>query len=84
LPKILLESGPLPEPSGYKAVRGQWVDAQGRQYLTSLLRKYNGNVSAAAREAQVSRKSFYELMRRFEIRPREVSIEDPVEGVTPA
>jgi transcriptional regulator with GAF, ATPase, and Fis domain len=55
---------------GYKAIRERWLDAQGRDYLTSLLRRHNGNISAAAREAQISRKSLYELMRRFDIEPR--------------
>jgi DNA-binding NtrC family response regulator len=71
LPAQIQEQAGLPKPIntalGYKAVREQWVDVQGKQYLASLLRRHNGNVSAAAREAQVSRKSFYELMRRFEI-----------------
>jgi DNA-binding NtrC family response regulator len=52
---------------GYKAVRERWVDLQGKDYLSRLLVRHGGNVSAAAREAQISRKSFYELMRRFEI-----------------
>jgi len=70
---------------GYKAARSQWVDAQGKQYLTSLLRRHNGNVSAAAREAQISRKSLYELMRRFQIDPREEHSDWTDEpGVTPA
>ena len=51
----------------YKLAREQWVDLQGKQYLTSLLERHRGNVSAAAREAQISRKSFYELIRRFDI-----------------
>jgi DNA-binding NtrC family response regulator len=54
----------------YKLARDKWVDLQGKQSLTSLLQRHQGNVSAAAREAQISRKSFYELMRRFEIAPR--------------
>jgi DNA-binding NtrC family response regulator len=58
------------EVMGYKLVREQWVDLQGKQYLTSLLERHRGNVSAAAREAQISRKSFYELMRRFDIGAR--------------
>ena len=58
--------------AGYKVVRERWVDLQGKQYLTQLLARHGGNVSAAAREAQVSRKSFYELMRRFEIEPHRV------------
>ncbi len=59
-----------PSAFGYKAAREQWVDAQGKQYLSALLRRHNGNVSAAAREAQISRKSLYELMRRFELEAR--------------
>lgn len=52
---------------GFKAVREQWVESQGKQYLTGLLRRHHGNISAVAREAQISRKSVYELLRRFGI-----------------
>lgn len=55
---------------GYRAAREKWVDVQGKQYLVSLLRRHHGNVSAAAREAQISRKSMYELMHRFAIEGR--------------
>lgn len=55
---------------GYKAAREQWTDSRGKQYLTSLLRHHRGNISAVAREAQISRKSVYELLHRFEIDPR--------------
>ena len=71
LPEALRRCGEDPHSGpGYKAMREQWVDVQGRQYLVSLLQRHNGNVSAAAREAQISRKSLYELMHRFEIEPR--------------
>ncbi len=56
---------------GYKAAREQWVASQGKQYLTALLRQHHGNISAVARDAQVSRKSVYELLRRFDIDLRE-------------
>ena len=56
---------------GYKASREQWLESQGRQYLTALLRRHRGNISAVAREAQISRKSVYELLRRFEMDVRE-------------
>lgn len=52
---------------GYKAAREQWVESQGKQYLTTLLRQHGGNISAVAREARISRKSVYELLRRFQI-----------------
>ncbi len=73
----------VPAGLGYRAVREQWVDVQGRQYLVALLRRHQGNVSAAAREAQISRKSLYELMRRFEIEPRQPAPESAA-GVSPA
>ncbi len=85
LPQAFRDQGTSDTQSGmgYKAVRERWVDVQGKQYLTSLLRRHNGNVSAAAREAQISRKSFYELMRRFDIDARHTESE-PLGPVTPA
>ncbi len=56
---------------GYKAAREQWVESQGRPYLIALLRRHHGNISAVAREARISRKSVYELLRRFEVDVRE-------------
>lgn len=56
---------------GYKAARERWFESQGKQYLTALLRRHHGNISAVAREAQISRKSVYELLRRFDIDARE-------------
>ena len=69
---------------GYKAMREQWVDVQGRHYLVSLLQRHRGNVSAAAREAQISRKSLYELLRRFEIEPRQPGADWPARSVSSA
>ncbi|MBZ5564816.1 MAG: sigma-54 dependent transcriptional regulator [Acidobacteriia bacterium] len=71
LPERIQQQAKLPRPVstgvGYKQARAEWVDVQGKEYLASLLERHRGNVSAAAREAQISRKSFYELMRRFEL-----------------
>jgi transcriptional regulator with PAS, ATPase and Fis domain len=55
---------------GYKAAREHWVESQGKQYLIALLGRHQGNISAVAREAQISRKSVYELLRRFQIDTR--------------
>lgn len=57
---------------GYKAAREQWLESQGSQYLIGLLRRHEGNISAVAREAQISRKSVYDLLRRLRIDPRQV------------
>ncbi len=71
LPEPVRERARLGKPGlaavGYKAAREQWVQSQGKQYLMALLRRHRGNISAAAREAQISRKSLYELLRRLEI-----------------
>lgn len=56
---------------GYKAARQQWLESQGKKYLTTLLRRHNGNISAVAREAEISRKSVYDLLRRFDIDVRQ-------------
>jgi DNA-binding NtrC family response regulator len=78
LPEMLRQQSrdQLPAALGYRQAREQWVDVQGRQYLVSLLRRHHGNVSAAAREAQISRKSLYELMHRFDIDARILAPED--------
>lgn len=58
-----------------------WAEARkkgrvefGRQYLTEVLRRFDGHVGDAAKHAGVERESFYRLMRRFgvepELRPR--------------
>ena len=62
---------------GYKAAREQWVESQGKQYLAALLRRHRGNISAVAREAQISRKSVYELLRRFDLDVREYQASSP-------
>jgi DNA-binding NtrC family response regulator len=85
LPEIFRQQSraEIPASLGYRAAREQWVDVQGRQYLVSLLHRHHGNVSAAAREAQISRKSLYELMHRFDIDAHLPSM-DEATGVTHA
>ena len=71
---------------GYKAAREQWMESKGRDYLVTLLRHHRGNISAVAREAQISRKSVYELLRRYEIDARKFHAranQGGSEGVTP-
>ncbi|MBI3280601.1 MAG: sigma-54-dependent Fis family transcriptional regulator, partial [Acidobacteria bacterium] len=54
----------------YKSARAAWIETQGIQYFRELLARHNGNVSSAAREARISRKCFYEMMKRFELEPK--------------
>lgn len=59
--------------SGYKASRAAWVESQGKQYFSDLLARHKGNVSSAAREAQISRKTFYQLLHKFDLDPSRFS-----------
>ncbi len=43
------------------------ADAFERDYLLQLLKKNNGNISHAAREADIDRKYFRKLMRKYGI-----------------
>jgi DNA-binding NtrC family response regulator len=60
-----------PIKQAWKTVRSAWIDSQGKQYFSELLARHKGNVSSAAREAQISRKSFYQLMKKFDLGPGE-------------
>jgi DNA-binding NtrC family response regulator len=51
----------------YKEARERIVMAFEAQFITTLMQKHNGNVSAAAREAKISRKHLHELLRRHRI-----------------
>jgi DNA-binding NtrC family response regulator len=51
-----------------KSAREKWVAAFERRYLEETLKRCQGNVSAAAREARVDRIHFYRLLWRHGIR----------------
>lgn len=57
----------------YKEARAAWTESQGKQYFHDLLERHKGNVSSAAREAQISRKSFYQLLKKFDLFPKKTS-----------
>ena len=61
--------------TAYKSVRSAWIDSQGKQYFSELLARHKGNISSAAREAQISRKSFYQMMKKFDLEPRRKALE---------
>lgn len=55
-----------------------WAEAQhhgrretARKYLSEVLRRHGGDVSAAATHAGVERESFYRLLRRYDVHPDE-------------
>jgi DNA-binding NtrC family response regulator len=44
------------------------VDSFEREYIRTLLKRHNGNLSAAARSAEVDRKHLRELLRKHGLR----------------
>lgn len=53
--------------SSYTVLKKKWSEAFEKEYLTQVLTKHNGNVTAAAREAAVDRSNFLRLLRRHQI-----------------
>lgn len=53
--------------SSYTVLKKKWSEAFEKEYLTQVLTKHNGNVTAAAREAAVDRSNFLRLLRRHHI-----------------
>ena len=61
----------------FKDAKEIWVAAFEREYLVHLLRKNRGNISHAAREAEIDRKYFRKLMRKYDIEgPRDEPLDD--------
>lgn len=66
-PTPAMTGPPLP----YKAAKDEMLAKFTREYLDGLLKRHQGNVSAAAREAQVDRNWIVALCRRVGVRIRE-------------
>ncbi|MDD4457782.1 MAG: helix-turn-helix domain-containing protein, partial [Syntrophotalea acetylenica] len=64
-------SAPQPDPgkspSDFRARRGRQMELIERDLLERYLRESSGNVSAAARRANLPRRTFYRLMERYDI-----------------
>ncbi|MBK9073152.1 MAG: sigma 54-dependent Fis family transcriptional regulator [Myxococcales bacterium] len=54
----------------FKEAKGQLVEHFEREYIEDLFRRHAGNLSAAAREAQIDRKHLRELLRKYDLVPR--------------
>jgi len=52
----------------FKGAKDQWVQSFEREYIESLLRRNDGNISHAAREAEIDRKYFRKLMKKYAIK----------------
>ena len=51
----------------FKEAKDAWVSSFERDYILNLLKKNSFNISHAAREADIDRKYFRKLMRKYEI-----------------
>ncbi|MDY0263269.1 [Fe-Fe] hydrogenase large subunit C-terminal domain-containing protein [Syntrophotalea acetylenica] len=71
LPLAAGASAPQPDPgkspSDFRARRGRQMELIERDLLERYLRESSGNVSAAARRANLPRRTFYRLMERYDI-----------------
>jgi len=57
----------LAEGVTFKDAKERWVAAFERDYILQLLRRNNGNISHAARAADIDRKYFRKLMKKYDI-----------------
>jgi DNA-binding NtrC family response regulator len=59
------------DPHGFIELKRRWCDSFEREYLTSILVKTSGNVSAAARDAKLDRSNLLRLLRRHGLRAQD-------------
>ncbi len=67
-----LPSGPLPfnEHLAFKEAKEQLLETFEREYLVTLLSRCEGNMSRAARESGLHRKTIERLVKKYELDPR--------------
>ena len=53
--------------SNYKDAKKDWIHFFEKKYLSSLLERYNGNISKAAREARINRKTIHRMLKRHRL-----------------
>jgi DNA-binding NtrC family response regulator len=76
LPRSIREAHPrahAPPPAhakGLAELREGWLAGPERAYLTQLLERCDGEVSAAAKKAGITRMTFYRLMKKHGLRVR--------------
>jgi transcriptional regulator with GAF, ATPase, and Fis domain len=72
VPTITTQRTPIKERAAstdvpFKEAKERWISTFERDYIVGLLAKNNGNISHAAREADIDRKYFRKLMRKYDI-----------------
>jgi DNA-binding NtrC family response regulator len=51
----------------FKVAKEEWISSFEQDYILALLRRNNNNISHAAREAEIDRKYFRKLMKKYDI-----------------
>lgn len=51
----------------FKEAKEEWISSFERDYIVALLQRNDNNISHAAREAEIDRKYFRKLMKKYEI-----------------
>jgi DNA-binding NtrC family response regulator len=51
-----------------KKAKDQWMEALEGSYLRALLERHQGNISAAAKAAEIDRKTFHRLINKYRLR----------------
>nr|HEX4315207.1 sigma 54-interacting transcriptional regulator [Kofleriaceae bacterium] len=69
----------LAEGVTFKDAKERWVAAFERDYILQLLRRNSGNISHAARAADIDRKYFRKLMKKYDIEAAGADADDPVD-----
>jgi DNA-binding NtrC family response regulator len=54
-------------PNSFKEAKESWVASFEREYVVKMLQRHGGNISHAARDADIDRKYFRKLMRKYAI-----------------
>ena len=67
--RLIRKSDPFLFPSGsnYKAAKRECMDSFEKKYLYALLERHDGNISKAATEARVNRKTIHRLLKRHRL-----------------
>ena len=71
-PEELLSAGVT-----FKDAKERWVATFERDYILQMLRRNNGNISHAARHADIDRKYFRKLMKKYDI---DAGADEPEDG----
>lgn len=71
-PRILGEAGPLAfnEHLPFKLAKEQLLERFEREYLMGVLKRCDGNLSRAARESGIHRKSIERLVKKYQLNPK--------------